>query len=335
MGSDSGPEVVVDGALQALRESEDRVSIALIGDRERIEAALVRLDPDSRLAARRSVVHAAQSVEMGEDATAAARRKKDSPLAVGMRLMKDGETDAFFSAGHTGATVAAALLGVGRISGVERPALATLVPADTPKGFCVMLDVGATSDCKPAHLAQFAVMGDLYARHIMGIDDPRVGLLNIGEEPSKGNLLAQEAHALLRQAPVRFIGNVEGRDIFRGAADVVVTDGFTGNVVLKFVESVHTWVTVVFKREVTGSLTAKLGALLLMPVFRALGKRLDYAEYGGAPLLGVSGVTIIGHGRSSARAVKNGVKMAARFVEHRLNERIQAGLARESERHVG
>jgi glycerol-3-phosphate acyltransferase PlsX len=335
MGGDQGPQVVVEGALEALRETDARVSVVLIGDEAVIRGHLKTMDSSGSLSSRCQVVHAGQSVDMDEDAATAARRKKDSSLAIGMKLMKEGSSDALFSAGNTGAMVAAALLGIGRISGVQRPALATLVPAGTPKGFCVMLDVGATADCKPVHLQQFAIMGDLYARHIMGVEEPRVGLLNIGEESSKGNELARESHELLKTTSIRFVGNVEGRDIFRGAADVVVTDGFTGNVVLKFVESVDSWVKVIFRREVKNNIFSRLGALLLLPTFRALGRRLDYAEYGGAPLLGVNGVCIIGHGRSSARAVKNGVKMAARFVEHGLNERIQGQVVNEREQHVG
>lgn len=335
MGGDTGPQVIVQGALEALRESEPRLSVVLIGDEAAINAHLKELDPSGDLKSRYSVVHAGQTVEMGEDAVASARRKKDSSLAIGMRMMKEGGTEALFSAGNTGATVAAALLGIGRIPGVHRPALATLVPADTPQGFVVMLDVGATADSKPAFLQQFALMGDLYAKHIMSLPEPRIGLLNIGEESSKGNELARESHELLKQSPIRFIGNVEGRDIFRGQADVVVTDGFTGNVVLKFVESVDVWVKGIFRREIKSHILARLGAFLLLPTFRALGRRLDYAEYGGAPLLGVNGVCIIGHGRSSAPAVKNGVKMAGRFVDHGLNERIQGLLQKEREQHVG
>lgn len=336
MGGDSGPRVVVEGALAALRESEERISILFFGDRDLVQAQLRAADPRGALAGRYEVVHAAQAVDMGEDAAGAARRKRDSSLAVGVKAMKEGSSDAFFSAGDTGATVAAALLGLGRIPGVQRPALATLVPADTPKGFCVMLDVGATKDCKPVHLQQFALMGDLYARHIMGVAEPRIGLLNIGEEAGKGNELAKESHALLARTPVRFVGNVEGRDVFRGSADVVVTDGFTGNVVLKFIESVYTFVVTLLMREIERrNVLVKAGAFLLRPAGRGIRRRLDYAEYGGAPLLGVDGVCIVGHGRSSPRAVKNGIKMAARFVEHALNERIAKVLARDTEQHVG
>jgi phosphate acyltransferase len=336
MGGDTGPQVVVQGALEALKESEERVSVVLIGDEAVVNGHLRQMDPAGSLSARYQVVHAGESINMDEDAAVAARKKKDSSLAIGMRLMKEGSGDALFSAGNTGAMVAAALLGgIGRIPGVQRPALATLVPSDTPKGFCVMLDVGATPDCKPVYLQQFALMGDLYARTIMGIEKPRVGLLNIGEEASKGNDLARESHELLKATPVRFTGNVEGRDILRGTADVVVTDGFTGNVALKVIESVEPWAKGIFGREIRSNPLSMLGGMLLRPAVKAVKKRLDYAEYGGAPLLGVSGVCIIGHGRSSARAVKNGVRMAARFVEHGLNERIRGLVVNERVEHVG
>ncbi len=335
MGGDQGPGVVIRGALDALRETDERISVLLVGDDAVLRTEIAGLDPGGAFASRLEIRHAAESVAMGEEGAQSVRRKRDSSLAVGMKLMKEGEADAFFSAGHTGATVAAALLGVGRIPGVHRPALATLVPADTPLGVCVMLDVGATADCKPVHLRQFGVMGDIYARHIMGIAEPRVGLLNIGEESSKGNELARESHELLARSALKFVGNVEGRDIFGGAADVVVTDGFTGNVVLKFVESVYGWVGGIFRREVRTRPLARLGALFLVPTLNGLKRRLDYEEYGGAPLLGVNGVCIIGHGRSSPRAVMNGIKMGARFVDHGLNEEIRTLLCGEREQNVG
>jgi len=335
MGGDDGPGVIVEGALLALREFSPETRVALIGDQRVLEAEVRRLDPSGAAGGRLLIEHAAESVGMGEEAVVAARRKKESSLAIGTRLMKEGGIDALFSAGNTGAMVAASLLGLGRIPGVQRPALATRVPADTPSGFCVILDVGATSDCKPAHLAQFAIMGDIYARSALGVAQPRVGLLNIGEEPSKGNELAREAHALISRAPINFVGNVEGRDIFRGQADVVVTDGFTGNVVLKFLESVLGWTGRLLKEEIKSSLMARLGALLILPSLSGLRRRLDYAEYGGAPLLGIKGTCIVGHGRSSPLAVKNGLKAGAAFVSQNINEQIQEVLGKERVEHVG
>jgi glycerol-3-phosphate acyltransferase PlsX len=335
MGGDAGPGVIVEGALLALAELDPRISVVLVGDRPLLEAEVNRRPEARAHGDRLSIEHAAETVDMDEEGATAARRKRDSSLAVGMRLMKEGRIDALFSAGNTGAMVAAALLGLGRIPGVQRPALATLVPADTPRGFCVMLDVGATADCKAGHLQQFGLMGDVYARKILGVAEPRVGLLNIGEESSKGNELAREAHALLEGSALRFIGNVEGRDILRGQADVVVTDGFTGNVVLKFIESVAGWAGGIVKAEIGRRLLAKFGALLILPAINLLRKRLDYAEYGGAPLLGVKGVCIIGHGRSSARAVKSAVRVAASFVEHHVEDSIQGLFDRERVEHVG
>jgi glycerol-3-phosphate acyltransferase PlsX len=329
MGGDSGPGVIVEGALLALRELDHDGRVTLIGDRSVLEAELRRLDPSGSAGDRLVIEHAAESVGMGEDAATAARRKKESSLAVGTRLMKEGRIDALFSAGNTGAMVAASLLGVGRVPGVLRPALATRVPADTPSGFCVMLDVGATANCKPAHLAQFAVMGEIYTRRILGVAEPRVGLLNIGEEPSKGNDLTREAHELMVGLPIRFAGNVEGRDIFRGQADVVVTDGFTGNVVLKVLESVPGWIQKLLTEQVMKGPLTQLGALLMRPAFRRFKRRLDYAEYGGAPLLGVNGACIVGHGRSSPKAVKNGLKAGAAFVSENVNDRIQDVLGKE------
>ncbi len=335
MGGDKGPGVIVEGALLALRELSQETRVALIGDQQVLEAEVRRLDPTGAAGSRLLIEHAAESVGMGEDAAVAARRKKDSSLAIGTRFMKEKRIDALFSAGNTGAMVAASLLNVGRIPGVLRPALATRIPAETPSGYCVILDVGATADCKPAHLAQFAIMGDIYARSALGMAKPRVGLLNIGEESSKGNELAREAHALMARAPIHFVGNVEGRDFFRGQADVVVTDGFTGNVVLKFLESVLGWTGRLLKEEVKSSLMARLGALLLLPSLSGLRRRLDYAEYGGAPLLGVAGACIVGHGGSSPLAVKNGLKAGAAFVAQNINGQIMEALCTERVEHVG
>lgn len=332
MGGDSGPEVLIQGVLEAFKDSDDRLSIVLIGDESLVRPLLLKHDPAGRFASRCEIVHAAESVAMDEEAVASVRRKKESTLAVGMRRMKEGTIDALFSAGSTGATVAAALLSLGRIPGVSRPALATLVPADTPGGNCVLLDVGATADCKPLHLQHFALMGDLYARHVMGVVNPRVGLLNIGEESSKGNELAVESHRLLRETPIHFVGNVEGRDILRGAVDVVVTDGFTGNVVLKFIESIYAWMgSIVRRRAKTNPFFVVVG----LGLKKALKKRVDPDEYGGAPLLGVNGVCIIGHGRTSPLAVKNAIQMACRFVENGLNQHIQTILGRQREQQVG
>jgi glycerol-3-phosphate acyltransferase PlsX len=263
---------------------------------------------------------------MAESAAASVRRKKDSSIAVGARIAREGETDALVSAGNTGAVVAASLLTLGRVEGVERPAIATVLP--TPQGNVVILDVGATSDCKPFHLVQFAMMGSIYARIVLGVERPRVGLLNIGEEAEKGSELYYEAHRMLKQSPVHFMGNVEGRDIILGTADVVVCDGFVGNVLLKFAESVVPVLSHMIKDEIMSDPLSAFAGLLLKPAFRRLKSRLDYAEVGGAPLLGVCGTTIIAHGRSNARAIKNAIRAGARCAAAGLVESIRVELQR-------
>jgi glycerol-3-phosphate acyltransferase PlsX len=269
-------------------------------------------------------VHAPERIAMGDAGAQSVRRKRRSSIAVCASLVKEGAAQALVSAGNTGAVVAASQLTWRRLPGVERPAIATFVPTD--RGGCVLLDVGANSDCKPSHLVQFALMGEVYARHMLGQESPRVGLLNIGEESTKGNELSQVAHRLLSASDVPFVGNVEGRDIFRGAADVVVCDGFTGNVVLKFSESIIELLGTLMRREVTRDLRSKLGALILRPAFRRLVKDLDYSEYGGAPLIGVNGVCIIAHGSSSPKAIMNAIRVSAEWVHHRLNDAIVAAL---------
>jgi glycerol-3-phosphate acyltransferase PlsX len=261
---------------------------------------------------------------MAEAGAASARRKRGSSINIAARLERDRETDALVSPGNTGAVVAAALLTLGRVESVERPAIATILP--TPQGSVVILDVGATSDCKPYHLVQFAAMGSIYARLVLHVERPRVGLLNIGEEAEKGSELYYEAHQLLKQSPIHFVGNVEGRDIILGTADVVVCDGFVGNVLLKFAESIIPIVGHMIRDEIMSDPLSALAGLLLKPAFRRLRRRLDYAEVGGAPLLGVQGTCIIAHGRSSARAIKNAIRVAARCAQAGLIEGIRVGI---------
>src|SRR5262245_59244547 len=323
MGGDLAPRVVIQGALEALRETNRSFEVALIGDEPQIRAEAGRLGVEDRLP---RVIHAAEVSEMAESAAQSVRKKRDSSISVAARLHKSGETDAFVSAGNTGAVVAAALLEMGRIAQIQRPAIATVLP--TPQGNVVILDVGATSDCKPSHLYQFAVMGSIYARLVLGIERPRVGLLNIGEEAEKGSELYYEAHQLLRQSPVHFVGNVEGRDIILGTADVVVCDGFVGNVLLKFAESVIPSISGMIKDEITRHPLSMMAGLLLKPAFRRLRRRLDYSEVGGAPLLGVDGTCIIAHGRSNVRAIKNAIRVAARCAEAKVAESIRAELLR-------
>jgi glycerol-3-phosphate acyltransferase PlsX len=316
MGGDAAPEVPVAGALAALAEFED-VQIVLTGDEAVVARALpARRVPDGRL----TVLHAPEQVAM-EAAATDVRRMPDSSISVGLRLLREGRADAFFSAGHTGAVMTQSLLTLGRIPGVSRPALATIFPTRGER--CILMDVGANVDCRPAHLVGFAILGSVYARDVFGVERPRVGLVNIGEEPTKGNEQARDAFAALSETDLNFVGNLEGRDILGGAADVVVTDGFIGNVLLKFAESVLDFVNVGMKRELARSPRARLGAWLLRPALRRMRRRMDYAEYGGAPLLGVNGITIVGHGRSSAKAVQNAIGAARIALEHDLNGHIR------------
>lgn len=324
MGGDFGPSVVVKGALLALRDQPGRFRVVLLGDEDEVRFELKRNhagDVDGAI----RVVHAPERIEMTDAAATTFRKRPNSSLVVGTRLQKEREIDALFSAGNTGAVVAIQLLGLGRLERVQRPAIAAVFPA--PRKGTVVLDVGATADCKPQHLVQFAEMGRAYAQYVLGLDDPRVGLLSIGEEATKGSELVQQTHQLMAEIPgLNFIGNVEGRDILQGGVDVVVTDGFTGNVVLKLAESVAKHVAQIFRREMHGGVRARFGAWLLRPAFMRLRSSIDYAEYGAAPLLGVDGVCFIGHGRSSPRAVRSALRGVATFIEQRVNDRIRDNL---------
>jgi glycerol-3-phosphate acyltransferase PlsX len=327
MGGDRAPSVIVEGALAAQEEIGADAKIVLVGREDAIRAEITRL---GGAASALEVVDARDIVEMGEQPSATLRRKKESSIAVGLRLHAEGKVQGFISAGNTGAVAANALIILGRIKGVDRPAIATYVP--TKAGGCILLDVGASIDPKPSHLVQYAMMGSCYARSVLGRSDPRVGLLNIGEESSKGTEVMQEAHALLKDSGVNFVGNVEGRDIFAGSVDVTVCDGFVGNVVLKFTESVVDMVYGVMKQRFTADLRAKMGALLLKPAFRHLRETFDYAEYGGAPLLGVDGVCMICHGSSSARAIKNAVLEAQRVINYDVTSAIKERLSARGDR---
>ena len=318
MGGDFGASVIVPGVVMALREFPGCFRIVLLGDLDVMRAEVARARATDLPI---ELVHAAERVEMDDQPATVLRRKPQSSLAIATLMQKERKIDAFFSAGSTGAVVAVSLLGLGRLEGVSRPAIASIFP-NRGKG-CVVLDVGATSDCKAMHLVQFAEMGSCYAHDVLGLPAPRVGLLSIGEESSKGDELRQETNGLLAQvANLNFVGNVEGRDILKGEVDVVVTDGFTGNVVLKLAESVVGHIAQSFRQEIGASLQAKAGALLLKPAFDRMKKQFDYAEYGGAPLLGVDGVIFIGHGRSSPRAIRSAIRSTCRFVEQRVNEHI-------------
>ena len=327
MGGDFAPKEIVRGAVDAAKKYD--CEIVLIGDEEQIRAELHGADP---AALHISIVHASEVIGMNEHPAEAVRSKKDSSVVVATRLVKEGSCDAVFSAGSTGAAVAAAQLILHRIRGVGRPSIATPMP--TPDGVTLMLDSGANVDSKPEHLVQSAVMGSLYAQHVFGIEHPRVGLLNIGEEETKGNEQAKETYPMLKaEQNIRFCGNAEGRDVPKGNFDVVICDGFVGNVVLKFAEGLAKTILGLIREEIRGAgLMAKLGALLLMPTLRRLGKRLDVREYGGAPLLGVNGYCVIGHGSSDAKSVASAIGVTVDYVNGRVLDQIRGALAKEGER---
>ena len=330
MGGDHAPGVVIDGAVQAARELG--VGVILVGREDDISRELARHETaDLNL----SVVHASEVIEMDEHVDAV-KRKRDSSIRVGMRLVHDGEADAFVSAGNSGAVMASAIFDVRRISGIKRPALAVAYPASpTP---ALLIDNGANTDPTPQNLVQFAQMGAAYAERLMGVENPRVAIVSNGEEADKGNRLVRDTFPLLQESGLNFVGNVEGKDVTRGIADVIVTDGFTGNVMIKLSEGLASFFARYLKRELTSGVLGKLGLVLmipglilalpgmvfLLPALRRIAKRMDYAETGGAPLLGVDGVVIIGHGRSNAKAIKNAVRVARDLVNAGLVDVIKA-----------
>src|SRR5580658_1011536 len=318
VGSDKAPEPEIRGAILACRELPVRVH--LIGPEPELRDLLDEYLGDEDLPI--VIHHASERIGMDEKAAHAVRSKRDSSIRVGLKLVREGKAAGFVTAGNTGAAMATAKMVLGALAGVDRPALATPMP--TSKGNpCVLLDVGANVDCKAQNLEQFAVMGEMYARSVFKIARPRVGLLSIGEEESKGNELTREAFPLLKALPIHFIGNVEGRDIFNGHADVIVCDGFVGNVALKTSEGIGRFVRDVLRASLTRTVTAQVGALLSRRAFNDFRRALDYTEYGGAPLLGVRGVCIIGHGSSNDNAIYNGIRVACEFARAGTNERIE------------
>jgi glycerol-3-phosphate acyltransferase PlsX len=320
MGGDRGCAPVIEGALAYVREYSD--SVILVGKRERITEEISRYKASS---AALGIQEASEVVEMNESPSAALRRKKDSSIRVGIDLVKRGEASAFVSAGNTGAVMATAMVILGNLPEVERPAIATVMP--TLKGNCILLDVGANVDCKPRQLLEFAIMGNIYAKDILGKGKPRVGLLSIGEEETKGNELTKETYkALEEETSLIFAGMVEGRDLFSGNVDVVVCDGFTGNVALKFSEALAEMIGALLREEFSKTLASRLGYLLTRPAFERFRRRVDYSEYGGAPLLGVNGICIISHGRSTAKAIKNALRVAGECVHNRVLEHIREGV---------
>ena len=316
MGGDDAPASVVSGALVAARHFQ--LPLLLVGDRAAIERELARHPGSSTLDV--EILNAAQRIEMEESAATALRRKPDASIRVAAAAVRDGRASALFSAGHTGASLMAAHAAFGRLPGVDRPALATIIP--TRQRPAVLLDSGANVESRPHHLVQFAVMGVAYARVALGCAEPRVALLSIGEEETKGNDLTREAHQLLKHAPIRFVGNIEGRHVYAGDADVIVCDGFTGNITLKISEGLVETVDGLLREELSSTFGTRVGYLLSRQAYRRFRKRLDYSEYGGAPLVGLNGLCVVGHGRSSPKAVRNAVAMSARFVSDRLLEKL-------------
>lgn len=321
LGSDNRPVPDIQGALDAAREYG--VEITLIGPEARLREDLHK---HGEVPASVTIVNATEEIQMKEHPAQAVKEKRDSTIVVGIEQVKQGLADAFVSMGNTGAVLAAAVLHLQRVRGILRPALATVYP--TPGGPTLLLDVGANTDCKPEWLEQFAMMGNIYARHVLNIENPRLALLSNGEEESKGNQLVQETHARLKQhRELNFVGNIEGKDIPYRLADVIVMDGFDGNIVIKLSEGLSRMLVDVIQSEIKSNPITTIGGALSLPAFNRVRKILDYAEYGGGPLLGVNGIVIIGHGRSNAYAVKNAIRVAKQAVENKVLDMIRAGVA--------
>ncbi|HLW48766.1 MAG TPA: phosphate acyltransferase PlsX [bacterium] len=323
MGGDHAPREIVAGAAEAVRDLG--IEVVLVGPEARLREETRGGPPTGRL----RIVDAPEVIGMAEAPAMALRRKRRSSIAVALDLVRRGDADAMVSAGNTGAVMTAALLTLRPIEGIDRPAIAAVLP--TQRGRALMLDAGANVDCRPKHLLQFAVMGSVYAQRVMGVQAPRVGLLSNGEEDTKGNELVIRAAELLRRSGLRFIGNVEGRGVFAGDVDVVVCDGFVGNAVLKFGEGLALGIFSLLREELSRGLLVRLGVALARPRLRALAQRLDHTEYGGAPLLGVDGICIVSHGSSKARAVRNAIALAAESVRSRMVDAIRADVARLAE----
>ena len=320
MGGDYAPEAAIQGALWA--HSELGVEITLVGDRGLIAKQLDKgLSIDNGI----QIHHCSQVVGMDESPLKILRRKKDASISVAFELMKTGKVQAVVSAGNSGATVGAAVLALGRIGGVERPALAAMFPG--ARGAVVLVDVGANVDTKPKQFLEFAIMGNIFAESLLGINNAKIGLLNIGEEGSKGSERVKIAHDMLTNASLNFVGNVEGRHIFSGDVNVIVTDGFVGNVALKLSEGMAEAIRLMLQRETSRSLASRVGFWLSRRALKKVGRNLDYAEYGGALLLGIKGVGVICHGSSSPKAIKNAVRTARNFVNNSVQERLEKGLA--------
>jgi glycerol-3-phosphate acyltransferase PlsX len=320
MGGDFGPKVTVEGAVKASQEC--KVEILLVGDEALIKKELQRLNHSK---AKVTIISASEAIAMGEGLFSF-RRKKRSSIRIGAQLVKDGEAEAFVSAGNTAAVVYISKKVLGALKGIEKPALSLLVP--TLKGLTLLIDVGANVNCRPHHLEQFAIMGHVFMENVLGLKRPRIGLMSVGEEKSKGNELTKEVFERLHSSPLNFIGNVEGKDVFSGKADIIVSDGFTGNVALKVSEGVIETFFYMARHEIMKNIFSKIGFFLMKRNLKKVYKKVDYTEYGGAQLLGINGVCIIGHGRSNSTAIKNAVRLAKDFVINGVQEKIQNEIAK-------
>ncbi|MDP2208050.1 MAG: phosphate acyltransferase PlsX [Bacteroidota bacterium] len=317
MGGDFAPANIVAGGIEALRESNNRFEIIFVGIEADIKNEIAKLNADGLSY---SIVHASEVIDMHESPTVAFKQKKDSSIVVGLNLHKAGKADAFLSAGNTGAVMSASTLLLGRINGVSRPTIGTFFPSQ--KGQCLLLDAGANVDCRPQHLVEFAMMGSIYANYILNSPNPTVGIVSIGEESSKGNEVTIEAHRLLKESKLNFIGNIEGRDILKGKAQVIVCDGFVGNIVLKFAESTLGFLKSKFKSYASESIFKKIWVGLMYGTLKKILKDFDYQEAGGVPLLGVKGISLIGHGSSTPKAIKNMVYRAEEMAAKQIDKQI-------------
>ena len=325
MGGDFAPAAIVQGGLEAARIADGQCEIVFVGDRQQIEQEVARhplLTRGQNLSY--SIHHASEKIEMSDSPTAALKKKKDSSIAVANRLVKEHLVDAVVSAGHTGAAMASSLLTLGHIEGVKRPGIGSLVPAEN--GVTLLIDVGANVDARPLHMLQYGIMGSIFMERVVGIGHPKVALLSIGEERSKGNEVTREAYGMLEKSHINFVGNIEGRDLLQGNVDVVVCDGFVGNVILKFAESLGGVFRRHIKRHVGKKIFLNIGAFLMKPTFARLRQIFDYEEYGGAPLLGVDGVSIICHGSSTPKAIRNAVRESMKMVSEGINHTIRREL---------
>ena len=320
MGGDHAPEAIIDGALTAAKDFN--IHIILVGNKTLIQSLLPSATSNI------SIQHAPEAIAMDESPLTAYKKKKESSIHIGLNLVKEGNADAFVSAGNTGAVMSCSLFILGRIPGVDRPALASLIP--TKKGNALMLDMGSNIDSKPSHLEQYATMGHYFSSLVLHVSNPKVGLINIGEEEEKGNQVTQETYNLLKASSLNFVGNVEGKDVFAHKADVIICDGFVGNALLKFGEGLVEFILTEIKDSVkASSIFTKLGGLLLKPALKKLKKKIDYEEYGGAPLLGINGVSIVAHGKSKEKAIVNAIRTAKETVETHVIEKISSSIQKE------